>query len=88
MNEYQAHNCTLDKIKPGNCAIIIGFEEDSIPLKLLEMGLLPGNTVKVKRIAPLKDPIHITVSGYDLALRADEARFITVQPLGKQTNAV
>ena len=68
----------LNAIKPGYKAVISSFDEDLIPVKMLEMGLLPGNEVLVKRISPLGDPMHIRVSGFDMALRKDEAAFVFV----------
>jgi len=75
------HN--LSEIKAGKRVLILGFAHDDIPLKMLEMGLLPGNEIFVKRFAPLGDPMHIEVSGYDLALRKDEAKQILVEELAK-----
>ena len=71
---------TLADVKPGYTAVISGFDEDLIPLKMLEMGLLPGNTVLVKRYSPFGDPIHIRVAGFDMALRKDEAAFVAINP--------
>jgi ferrous iron transport protein A len=48
-------------------------------LKLMEMGCVPGEMVKVEQIAPLGDPISISVSGYNLSLRLDEAKNIFVE---------
>jgi ferrous iron transport protein A len=75
----------LSAVQPGFSAIISGFHEDLVPLKMLEMGLLPGHEVLVKRYSPLGDPMHIRVAGFDLALRLEEASYIlvdstTVQP--------
>lgn len=79
----------LSEIKPGYRAIISGFKEDEIPLKMLEMGLLPGNSVLVKRISPLGDPMHIRVAGFDMALRLTEAAFVFIDPktVAKETKA-
>lgn len=68
----------LNTIKPGYRAVISGYNEDLIPVKMLEMGMLPGNEVLVKRISPLGDPMHIRVAGFDMALRKDEAAFVFV----------
>ncbi len=68
----------LDALKPGYKAQISGFNEDLIPIKMLEMGMLPGSEVLVKRISPLGDPMHIRVSGFDMALRKDEAAFVFI----------
>ncbi len=72
---------TLADLRPGKCAVITGFADENVPLKLLEMGLLPDNEVCVKGWAPLKDPIHIVVAGYEIALRKDEAKFVLVVPV-------
>ena len=69
----------LSEIKVGKHAIIIEFENDDIFLKLMEMGCIPGEIVKIDQIAPLGDPISITVSGYRLSLRLDEAKMIWVE---------
>ncbi len=66
-------------MKVGKKAIITAFENDDIFLKLMEMGCIPGETVKVDQIAPLGDPISITVAGYHLSLRLDEAKMIWVE---------
>ena len=68
----------LSEIKVGKKVIIHSFENDDIFLKLMEMGLLPGEEVTVEQVAPFKDPISITVAGYRLSLRLDEAHHILV----------
>ena len=69
----------LSEIKVGKKVTIHSFENDDIFLKLMEMGLLPGEEVTVEQVAPFKDPISITVAGYRLSLRLDEAHHILVE---------
>ena len=69
----------LSEIKVGSTVLIKSFENNEIFLKLMEMGCVPGETIKVEQVAPLGDPISITVSGYNLSLRLDEARYIFVE---------
>jgi ferrous iron transport protein A len=59
--------------------VIDSFEKDEIFIKLMEMGCVPGEPVKVEQIAPLGDPISISVAGYNLSLRLNEANSIFVQ---------
>lgn len=47
--------------------------------RLLELGLVPGVSVKLLRRAPLGDPLVVQVRGYDLSLRRDEAALVEVQ---------
>lgn len=69
----------LSEIKIGKHAIIKSFENDELFLKLMEMGCIPGETIYIEQIAPLKDPISIRVAGYRLSLRLDEADHILVE---------
>ncbi len=69
----------LSELKIGQAAIIRKFEEDEIFLKLMEMGFIPGEKVIIKQIAPLGDPLSITVAGYQVSLRLNEASKIIVE---------
>jgi ferrous iron transport protein A len=69
----------LSHLTKGQEAVIISISDSPISLKLLEMGCIPGERVKMENIAPLGDPVAISVSGYKLSLRLDEASFILVK---------
>ena len=69
----------LSELKTGQGAIIKSFSSKEIFLKLMEMGCLPGEKITVEKIAPLGDPISISVSGYHLSLRLNEAEQIVVE---------
>lgn len=69
----------LSDLIVGQKGIIHSFEKDDIFIKLMEMGCVPGETVVVEQVAPLGDPISISVSGYTLSLRLSEASFIFVE---------
>jgi ferrous iron transport protein A len=71
----------LSEIKVGKTVVIHSFEKDDIFIKLMEMGCVPGETIKVEQIAPLGDPISIMVAGYNLSLRLNEAEMILVEEL-------
>ncbi len=68
----------LAELKIGQSAIIDSFTDKEMALKLLEMGCTPGEIVKLDRIAPLGDPIAISVAGYLLSLRKSEASTVLV----------
>lgn len=63
----------LSQLKIGQKGIIKEFTDLEMSVKLMEMGCLPGEIVTVERIAPLGCPIAISVSGYQLSLRVQEA---------------
>lgn len=69
----------LSDISVGEVVIVSEFENDDIYLKLMEMGCIPGEVIHVEQIAPLGDPISISVAGYHLSLRLDEAEKIWVE---------
>ena len=69
----------LSQLKPGNKGIVKEFTDLEMSVKLMEMGCLPGEEIKVERIAPLGDPMAINVAGYQLSLRKREASTIILQ---------
>ena len=71
---------TLDKLPLGQEAIIakVGGEGSILRRRLLDMGLTPRTRVMVRKHAPLGDPLEISLRGYELTLRAEEAEKITV----------
>lgn len=71
-------NKKLSELRPGQKAIIREFNSQEIYLKLMEMGCLPGEKISVEKVAPWGDPVSVTVAGYTLSLRLDEADHIVV----------
>ena len=69
---------TIQSLKKGEKAIIKDFDIDSVPLKLLEMGCLPGNIVELLQIAPFGDPLYLNINGSYLAIRLETACEIEV----------
>ncbi len=69
----------LSEISIGKTVTICEFENDEIFLKLMEIGCIPGEPINVDQVAPLGDPISISVAGYRLSLRLDEAEKIWVE---------
>ncbi len=73
---------TIAHLKRGEHAIIKSFKETDVPLKLLEMGCLPGNEVVMMQSAPFQDPIYLNINGTHLAIRRETACKIYVDPHG------
>jgi ferrous iron transport protein A len=69
----------LSDLKPGQEGIIKEFVNNDIFLKLMEMGCVPGERIIMEQVAPLGDPISVSVSGYHLSLRLNEAEHILVE---------
>ncbi len=68
----------LSDMKPGQAGVIQEFDDESIFLKLMEMGCVPGELIHLEQVAPLGDPISVTIAGYRLSLRLNEAKHIIV----------
>jgi ferrous iron transport protein A len=69
----------LSDLRPGQEGIIREFNSNEILLKLLEMGCVPGERILLEQVAPLGGPISVSVAGYHLSLRLNEADQIMVE---------
>lgn len=70
----------LSQLPVGATAVVKDFPRAGAAfIRLREMGVLPGTTVTLVRVAPLGDPIEIKVRGYSLSLRKSEAEHIVVE---------
>lgn len=73
---------TLDQIPRGTSARIRDVTgDDTLAIRLMEMGLIEGEEIELIGAAPLGDPLEFSVRGYRLSLRANEARRVLVDPL-------
>ena len=71
---------TLDQIKPGQSIIIVNVNgQGLLRRRLLEMGLTPNTHVKVRKVAPMGDPIEVYLRSYVLTLRKEDASMIEVK---------
>lgn len=70
---------TVGDLKKGQKGIIKEFTDDLLPIKLLELGCLPGNQIEMIQMAPLKDPIYINVNGSHIAIRRSTAEMIVLE---------
>ncbi len=71
-------NSTAALLKKGQKAIITDINIDEIPLKLIEMGCLPGNTIELIQIAPMGDPLFFNVNDAKVAIRKKTATSIYI----------
>lgn len=69
---------TLADIKRGQQGVITDVSSIHIPLKLLEMGCLPGNLVELVQVAPFADPMYLNINGTHLAIRKETAIHILI----------
>ncbi len=71
---------TINDLKIGESGIIstVGGE-GPLRLRFLDMGLIPGTMVTLQKVAPMDDPIQIHLRGYELTIRREDAKQITLQ---------
>jgi ferrous iron transport protein A len=69
---------TIAQLKIGQKGTIVDFNIDEIPMKLLEMGCLPGNSIELIQIAPFGCPLYFNVNDSHVAIRLEMAKEINV----------
>ena len=69
---------SIASLRVGERGVIEEISFDDIPLSLLEMGCLPGESVELIQRAPLHDPLYIRVNGSHLAIRTETAAQILI----------
>lgn len=71
---------TLGNIRVGGNATVVKLHgEGAVRRRIMDMGVTKGANVYVRKVAPLGDPIEITVRGYELSVRKSDAAMIEVQ---------
>ena len=71
---------TLDQLAVGETGLIKSvLGEGKLRRRLFDMGVTPGAIVYLRKRAPMGDPIEVTIRGYELSLRKDEAKLVSVE---------
>ena len=75
---------TLDQINPGEeCELLVVGGEGVLRRRLLDMGFTPHTKIKVRKVAPMGDPIEVSLRGYVITIRKEEAAKLTVQKVSE-----
>ena len=71
---------TLDLLKVGQGGVVTAVGGDgALRCHLLDMGIIPRTKIEVRKVAPMGDPIELHLRGYELTIRLDDAKQITVE---------
>ena len=71
---------TLRNLKPGDTSVVVRLHgEGALKRRIMDMGLTRGTEIYVRKVAPLGDPMELTVRGYELSVRKGDAELIEVQ---------
>ena len=73
---------TLKEVKPGETVRVIKLNGDGVvKRRIMDMGITKGVEIYVRKVAPLGDPVEISVRGYELSLRKADADMVAVEEL-------
>ena len=71
---------TLGDAKVGSTVVVTKIEGDSAyKRRIMDMGITKGSELYIRKVAPLGDPVEITVRGYELSVRKDDAQCVHVK---------
>ena len=71
---------TLKDIPVGSSAVVVKIHgEGALRRRIMDMGITQGTEIYVRKVAPLGDPVEITVRGYELSLRKADAEILEMQ---------
>ncbi len=71
---------TLKEVKVGQTVKVVKLHgEGAVKLRIMDMGITKGVEIYVRKVAPLGDPVEITVRGYELSLRKNDAEMVEVE---------
>ena len=71
---------TLGDAKVGSTVVVTKIEGDSAyKRRIMDMGIPKGSELYIRKVAPLGDPVEITVRGYELSVRKDDAQCVQVK---------
>ncbi len=70
---------TLKEVKCGQTVSVVKLHgEGAVKRRIMDMGITKGTEIYVRKVAPLGDPVEVTVRGYELSLRKEDAQSIEV----------
>lgn len=71
---------TLGDAKVGSTVVVTKIEGDSAyKRRIMDMGITKGSELYIRKVAPLGDPVEITVRGYELSVRKDDAQCVQIK---------
>ena len=71
---------TLKQSKIGDTVTVVKLHgEGAVKRRLMDMGITRGTQIHIRKVAPLGDPIEVTVRGYELSLRKADAEMVEVE---------
>lgn len=71
---------TLREVKSGETVTVVKLNgEGAVKRRIMDMGITKGCSVFIRKVAPLGDPVEVTVRGYELSVRKEDAQMVEVE---------
>ena len=71
---------TLREVKSGETVTVVKLNgEGAVKRRIMDMGITKGCSVYIRKVAPLGDPVEVTVRGYELSVRNEDAQMVEVE---------
>ena len=71
---------TLREVKSGETVTVVKLNgEGAVKRRIMDMGITQGCSVYIRKVAPLGDPVEVTVRGYELSVRKEDAQMVEVE---------
>lgn len=71
---------TLREVKSGETVTVVKLNgEGALKRRIMDMGITKGCSVYIRKVAPLGDPVEVTVRGYELSVRKEDAQMVEVE---------
>ena len=71
---------TLREVKSGETVTVVKLHgEGAVKRRIMDMGITKGCSVYIRKVAPLGDPVEVTVRGYELSVRKEDAQMVEVE---------
>lgn len=71
---------TLREVKSGETVTVVKLNgEGAVKRRIMDMGITKGCSVYIRKVAPLGDPVEVTIRGYELSVRKEDAQMVEVE---------
>ena len=87
-DKYPAHPLTLADLQPGQSGVVIELHSQGLERRrMMDLGIVPGTTIKAEMRSPLGDPIAYSIRGATVALRHQQAHLVLINDVSNEATS-
>lgn len=87
-DEHVTPSLTLADLQPGQSAVVVGLHSQGLERRrMMDLGIVPGTTVRAEMRSPLGDPVAYSVRGATVALRQQQAHLVLINDVSNEATA-